>query len=324
MRFCLACFPSSRLRTPRQSHRHFQTRNTRTNRHWIPGHSERLAVLFVLSCSQEGQRLLAGGIGCFRDTTIPVLPTRRPALFPMLIVSQRISCQHHCHHPCLSQLRFFPTNSILCLNCIIDLSLVTSTLRSSHYSHLVFITRRNGTLLASLHKWLTGTFRGIESFSQIEELWSNQSACLSDIIHCSLSSLSRIHLQKVISSISSCTNSKSTIMFQVGFIIHSLDYISEYLIRSSVLKVFEKCWVKEYQIVRFLKMRAKPTSSAGEHDLFLHHLEKTPGLKGTDFDVDGKASVWHTWQSALTADDNWQWTKLPLLTDSVEARFQLH
>jgi len=117
-------------------------------------------------------------------------------------------------------------------------------------------------------------------------------------------SLSRIHLQKAISSISSCTNLKSTIMFQVGFIIHSLDYISEYLIRSSVLKVFEKCWVesvKEYQIVRFLKIRVKPTSSAGEHDLFSHHLEKTPGLKGTDFDVDGKASVWHTWQSALTA-----------------------
>ena len=38
-------------------------------------------------------------------------------------------------------------------------------------------------------------------------------------------------------------------------------------------------------------MRAKPTRSAGEHDLFLHHLEKTLGLKGTDFDVDGKASV---------------------------------
>jgi len=185
MRSRLACFPSSRLRTPRQSHRYFQTRNTRTNRHWIPGHSERLAILFVLSCSQEGQRPLAGGIGCFGDTTIPVLPTRRPALFPMLIVFQRISCQHHCHHPCLSQLRFFPTNSILCLNCIIDLSLVTSTLRSSHYSHLVFITRRNGTLLVSLHKWLTGTFRGIESFSDIEEFWSNQSTCLSDIIHCS-------------------------------------------------------------------------------------------------------------------------------------------
>ena len=173
MRSRLACFPSSRLRTPRQSHRYFQTRNTRTNRHWIPGHSERLAILFVLSCSQEGQRPLAGGIGCFGDTTIPVLPTRRPALFPMLIVFQRISCQHHCHHPCLSQLRFFPTNSILCLNCIIDLSLVTSTLRSSHYSHLVFITRRNGTLLVSLHKWLTGTFRGIESFSDIEEFWIN-------------------------------------------------------------------------------------------------------------------------------------------------------
>lgn len=150
MRFCLACFPFFFIAV-----KDLTAIPSSFSNQEHPGHSERLAVLFVLSCSWEERRPLAGGIGCFGDTTIPVLPTRRLALFPMLIVSQRISCQHHCHHPCLSQLRFFPTNNIL--NCIIDLSLVTST-RSSHYSHhFVFITRRNRTLLVSLRKSLTGT-----------------------------------------------------------------------------------------------------------------------------------------------------------------------